>query len=148
MDMSAVDAAIGERVHTLMWRGKVPQTELAAELGIDQSALSRRLRGRTAWKATELLYIAERLNVTLEDLVPGREEIAALPAKMRRVAGDKSDAEFRCTSGPPPQLRGREVPAQRRADAHSANRIHDGRITRKRTLTSAVRPPARTVNAA
>src|SRR5688572_16783858 len=100
MDTSAVDAVIGERVHQLMWRGKVSQVDLAKILGFDQAALSRRLRGRTAWKVTELLLVAEQFGTTLEDLVPSREEIAALPAQMRRVAGENSGAEFRCTSGP------------------------------------------------
>jgi transcriptional regulator with XRE-family HTH domain len=147
MDMSAIDAAIGERVHTLMWRVKVPQTELAAELGIDQSALSRRLRGRTSWKATELLYIAERLNVTLESLLPSREEIAALIERTPAAVGDKPRAVFECTPAVHGRLAVGGVPRQgrRRAIAPEVpghfgrGRAHDARIARKRTRISAIR---------
>lgn len=100
MDVSAVDAAIGDRVHQEMWRSRVTQTELAAVLGFDQGALSRRLRGRTAWKVTELLIVAERLNVPLERLIPTQ----------RMNSGEGKAAEqFRCTAPAWAQPTGREV---------------------------------------
>lgn len=81
-----MDAAIGERIHQLMWRTKLPQSAIAGALGLDQAAISRRLRGRTAWKATELIIIASLLDVPVSELF----DAAAF-------AGKKADAEFRCT---------------------------------------------------
>ena len=51
-DVERDDVVIGEAVHAAMWRAHVTQTQLARVLGIDQAAVSRRLRGRTAWSAT------------------------------------------------------------------------------------------------
>lgn len=49
-----VDAEIGERLHTWMWRNRVPQTGFADVLGISQQSLGRKLRGDSAWSAGEL----------------------------------------------------------------------------------------------
>src|SRR4029079_505062 len=49
-----VDAEIGERLHTWMWRNRVPQTGFADVLGISQQSLGRKLRGESAWSAGEL----------------------------------------------------------------------------------------------
>lgn len=64
------DVLIGERIHTEMWRARVPQTQLAQALGLDQAAVSRRLRGRTAWKASEVRRAAALLGVTVASLLP------------------------------------------------------------------------------
>ncbi|WP_411157526.1 helix-turn-helix domain-containing protein [Nocardia otitidiscaviarum] len=50
----AHDEFIGERVHAVMWRLKMSQTDLAAELGITQTALSHKLRGKRPFYAREL----------------------------------------------------------------------------------------------
>ena len=49
-------------------RKSMTQTELAAGLGIHQSALSERLRGRVSWRLEELTTAAEILGVTFEQL--------------------------------------------------------------------------------
>lgn len=66
-----VDYVIGERVHAEMWRTRITQVQLSQALGLDQAAISRRLRGRTAWKVSELLAAARLLGVAVEDLLPG-----------------------------------------------------------------------------
>ena len=64
------DAVIGERVHAALWRARVTQTSAAEALGLDQAAVSRRLRGKTAWKVTEVLALADLLQVDLAELLP------------------------------------------------------------------------------
>jgi transcriptional regulator with XRE-family HTH domain len=58
-----VDAEIGERLHTWMWRHRVSQVDLAARIGISQPSLGRKLRGDSAWTAGELARAAATLKV-------------------------------------------------------------------------------------
>lgn len=64
---------IGERIHTLMWRNKRTQAELAAVLNVDQGSISNRLRGKTTWSAFEVSAVAGWLGVPIEELVPAVE---------------------------------------------------------------------------
>ena len=64
------DVAIGEAVHHEMWRQGVPQSRLAKKLGITQSALSRKVRGRRPFYASEVMAIARELRVPVEQLLP------------------------------------------------------------------------------
>lgn len=64
------NALIGERVHTLMWREKRTQAELAAVLNVDQGSISNRLRGKTTWSAFEVAAVAAWLGVSVEELMP------------------------------------------------------------------------------
>ena len=70
------NAVIGERVHTLMWRGGRTQTQLAAVLNVDQGSISNRLKGKTNWTVVDLLAVAAWLNVPITDLMP---EVELLP---------------------------------------------------------------------
>lgn len=63
------DADIGYRVHTLMWRQSKTQRELGEQLGIDQAAVSKRLRGKTRWGAVEVAVTADWLGVTVAELL-------------------------------------------------------------------------------
>jgi transcriptional regulator with XRE-family HTH domain len=65
------DEIVGERVHQLMWRRQIPQRELAEQLRLDQSTLSKKLRGRRTWMLDELLTAARFLGVEYTDLMPG-----------------------------------------------------------------------------
>lgn len=65
-----VDQAIGESVHTLMWRQGITQTAMADALGLDQSALSRKLRGGRPWRASEVFAAAALLGVAPGSLYP------------------------------------------------------------------------------
>jgi len=58
-----VDAVIGERLHTWMWRNRISQVDLAARLGISQPSIGRKLRGESAWSAGELARAAATLGV-------------------------------------------------------------------------------------
>ena len=68
-----VTTLVGERVHALMWSGRRTQKQLAAILGIDQSAVSARLRGKTEWSVVDLIVTAEWLGVPPADLLPNVE---------------------------------------------------------------------------
>lgn len=70
-----VTCEIGERVHTLMWRGGRTQKQLAAVLQIGQPAVSDRLRGKTEWSAVDIAITAAWLGVAAEDLMPEVELI-------------------------------------------------------------------------
>lgn len=68
-DAHEADAAVGRRVHMLMWDHHVSQTTLAAELGIEQSGLSKKLRGKRPWSLTEVITVARELGTTVAYLV-------------------------------------------------------------------------------
>ena len=63
------DAEVGRHVHMLMWDRQVKQAELATRLGIQQSALSKKLRGHRPWSVDELLTTSRFLNTTVAYLV-------------------------------------------------------------------------------
>lgn len=64
------DQQIGERVHQLMWRLRLKQTEVAPLMGLTQSGLSRKMRGVRSWSLDELLQISEILKVPATELLP------------------------------------------------------------------------------
>lgn len=56
-----------------MWRRKITQTEFAGRvLGITQSALSQKLRGKRPFLAEELAAVADELELDLNTLTPRR----------------------------------------------------------------------------
>lgn len=65
---STVDEQIGARVHSEMWQRRVTQTALAKSLGVDQSTISKKLRGERPWFAAEVATAARTLGVTVADL--------------------------------------------------------------------------------
>lgn len=56
---------VGERVHQAMWRQRAQQIEIAPELGMDQSTLSRKIRGKRPWSIAELYRLADILGVDI-----------------------------------------------------------------------------------
>ena len=66
-------SAIGERVHTLMWRSGRTQKQLAAILQIGQGSVSERLRGKIEWSAIDVAVTAAWLGVEPADLMPAVE---------------------------------------------------------------------------
>ena len=73
--MPTIDELIGEKVHGALWRRRLRQVDLAPALGIDQSALSRKIRGHTSWSASDVLRAADRLGVTMASLLPTDDEL-------------------------------------------------------------------------
>lgn len=70
------DQFIGERVHQVMWRLKLKQTRVAPQMGITQTALSRKIHGERSWSLDELALISTILGVPVANLVP--PQIAAI----------------------------------------------------------------------
>ena len=62
---SEPDAEIGERIHQLIWRQRISQAALAAQVGVTQSAMSKKLRGERPWYTAELIAAAAMLSVTV-----------------------------------------------------------------------------------
>ena len=60
-----MDAQIGRRVFHLMWDRKITQTEMGRALGVQQAALSKKLRGERPWYSSEVVAAAHRLNTTV-----------------------------------------------------------------------------------
>ena len=108
-DVEHDDVLIGEAVHAAMWRARVTQTQLASVLGLDQAAVSRRLRGRTSWKVSEIRLAAALLSVRVADLLPP-DELGLNPAVTREDVA----AEIRCTQ-PPVEATAFALPQRREA---------------------------------
>lgn len=65
----SLDAAVGRRVHMLMWDRRVTQTALGRTIGMDQSSMSKRLRGDRGWSLDDLRAVATALDTTIGYLV-------------------------------------------------------------------------------
>lgn len=81
--------SIAGNVRAAMAVRQVSGTEMANRLGMTQAAFSRRYRGTTQWKASEIPQIAEAMGVTLRALVDGdgvHEPGAAVDDDSDRVA--------------------------------------------------------------
>lgn len=60
-----------------MEQKKISQETIAAALGIRQEAVSRRVRGKMEWRASELPPLAAVLGVPVGDLLDAESEPAA-----------------------------------------------------------------------
>lgn len=68
--MQTPSAEVGANIRAEIARRGIHQTDLAAQLGISQSALSKRLRGTTPLDINEVADIAAALGVPLSTLLP------------------------------------------------------------------------------
>lgn len=75
-----------ERIVMLMWRSSVTQTKLAPVLGMTQSTLSGKLKGKSAFTLDEILMIAEVFGVSLDYLFGKTEDPRPV-----NPAGDRVD---------------------------------------------------------
>lgn len=62
--------SVAGNVRAEMARRRVPQTRIAAALGLTQQAVSRRLTGRVAFRSDELAVVARVLGVPAASLLP------------------------------------------------------------------------------
>ena len=60
-----LDAFIGRRVHQLMWDLQLTQTAFGNLIGVDQSLVAKRLRGKVAWPASLVAKSARVLNTSI-----------------------------------------------------------------------------------
>lgn len=60
-----LDREIGKRVHQLMWDRQITQTAFAAVIGMDQSSVAKRLRGKLGWSAAQVKQAANALHTSV-----------------------------------------------------------------------------------
>lgn len=65
---------VSQEVRALMGRHQVSQERLAAWLGVNQTAVSARLRGVTEWKVSEIERVAEGFGIHPAALMGGHAE--------------------------------------------------------------------------
>jgi transcriptional regulator with XRE-family HTH domain len=70
VDGPDLNQEVGALIHQLMFRRRVTQTQLAAELGIGQSTISAKLHGKVGVSIEDLYTIARVLDVDPGDLLP------------------------------------------------------------------------------
>ncbi|WP_430600877.1 helix-turn-helix domain-containing protein [Brevibacterium sp. K72] len=68
-DIPSPDMLVGTRVHMLMWERGMTQVALAPLLGITQTGLSKKLKGRVGWSVSDLLAVARELGTSVAYLV-------------------------------------------------------------------------------
>lgn len=85
--MSISNEELGQRLKELREQSGVTQAELAAALGLGQSAISRLEDGSRALTARELAAASAALGVSLNQLVAPEDPVS--PALLR--AGDSND---------------------------------------------------------
>lgn len=59
------DAAIGARVHQLLFIRKMTQASLATALGVAQTSVSKKLRGTVGWSASDVIAVSHALNTSV-----------------------------------------------------------------------------------
>lgn len=65
-----VDAEVGKSLHLVMWERGITQEWLARELGVTQSTMSRKIKGRAPWTLAEVYKVAAALDLDPHDLLP------------------------------------------------------------------------------
>lgn len=72
-----VDAEVGRRIHMLMWDRGVTQTKFGLALGIDQSNIAKKLRGKAGWSLGEIVATARYFDVPIGYLFGEGEDLPA-----------------------------------------------------------------------
>ena len=60
-----LDAQIGRRVHQLLWDRQMTQTAFGERVGMDQSSVAKRFRGKLGWSATQVKAAATVLHTSV-----------------------------------------------------------------------------------
>ena len=69
LDSFDINREVGRRIHMLMWDAHMTQTNLAPKIGLQQSALSKKLKGARGWDLAELMMIGRVFDVSIGYLV-------------------------------------------------------------------------------
>lgn len=69
------DEILGGRFHQEMWDRRLSQREVAAQLGLTQTGLSKKLRGQRQWSIDELLSLASILGLSVPELLEGIDPV-------------------------------------------------------------------------
>lgn len=90
IDPIDVDTQIGRRVHQLLWDRHITQTDFGRMIGMDQSSVAKRLRGKLGWSAAQVKTAAAVLHTTVGDLY-GETGTPDLPTDPNHPLSDYSD---------------------------------------------------------
>lgn len=71
---------VAEEVRVAMARRRVPQTAVASRLQMSQAAVSRRLAGDVEFTASQLITVADMLDIDLDSLRAAPRPTAAAPS--------------------------------------------------------------------
>jgi len=99
-----------------MWRTRVTQTRLAEVLGLDQSTLSKKLRGKRPWSVDELVRVAHVLGRPASFFLGEPDLAATASSGLPRVDSNHQPADLL----PLPLTRRRRFFAQRYTSQHAA----------------------------
>ncbi|QDZ16712.1 helix-turn-helix transcriptional regulator [Humibacter ginsenosidimutans] len=69
----SMDIVVGRNVHMLMWDRHMTQAQMGDVLGLEQSALGRKLRGKRGWSLDEVAAAAEFFGVAFAELCTPRD---------------------------------------------------------------------------
>lgn len=72
LPVRTADHTVGSNIKWLIWDRDVEQQTVAAVLGMDQSTLSLKLKGKRKWTVEELVRVSGYFNVTIDWLVKRR----------------------------------------------------------------------------
>ena len=64
------NAAVGSTVNQYLFEAGITRTKIAEVLEINQSAISKKLRGQTGWDAEDLATTAAFLGIEVADIMP------------------------------------------------------------------------------
>jgi transcriptional regulator with XRE-family HTH domain len=90
------DEAFGRTVHMVMFDKRVTQSQLAQQIGVDQSTLSKKLRGKRSWTLDEMISVADALRVDARDLLSSMWSDPGTPQAAER--GDLTNPYLSVTS--------------------------------------------------
>jgi len=91
--LESMDSALGARIRALREQAGMQSQELAAQIGIDPSAMSNIERGKRSVKTQELIQIAEALHVSPMALLDEHSLPARLPVAARIDGGQATRGE-------------------------------------------------------
>lgn len=84
-------STIGDRVKASLARSSMTQSALARAVGMSESALSKAIAGSRAFATIEVVRIAERLGVSLHELVTGEPDPFVLTLAARHAYDDSGE---------------------------------------------------------
>ena len=74
---------ISRRIHVMLWERKQTQTAVAKYLHIDQSTLSKKIKGDVGWSISDLMGIARIFETTVAYLI-GETDVVENPKRPRQ----------------------------------------------------------------
>lgn len=70
-----LDTMVGETIHMELWRRGTPAAALAPVVGVSQSVMSKKLRGRVKWSLEEIYRASRFLEIPVTDLLPPEDGV-------------------------------------------------------------------------